>query len=198
MRCRFTTRRRPILAVGIVLVSTQPRTTSSVMSSRPSICAKTACEQNGAVRKSVTFSTAPVTVNPTIPDSSMYSPYTRQQVASCDMYKIHMYIIHSKWHVYIRHLWFFVMTERLSDRGLRLLQAASIKELAEAGPTDYVRWQNIKRGKARIGADEIETLARAFPSYRWWLLTGEVMPEQGQTSPDYDEANQNLSSPNAG
>ncbi|GAB7561918.1 hypothetical protein nrt1_61150 [Pseudomonas aeruginosa] len=114
------------------------------------------------------------------------------------MYKIHMYIIHIKWHVYIRHLWFFVMTERLSDRGLRLLQAASIKELAEAGPTDYVRWQNIKRGKARIGADEIETLARAFPSYRWWLLTGEVMPEQGQTSPDYDEANQNLSSPNAG
>ncbi len=114
------------------------------------------------------------------------------------MYKLHMYIIHSKWRVYIRHLWFFVMTERLSDRGLRLLQAASIKELAEAGPTDYVRWQNIKRGKARIGADEIETLARTFPSYRWWLLTGEVMPEQGQTSPDYDEANQNLSSPNAG
>jgi hypothetical protein len=114
------------------------------------------------------------------------------------MYKIHMYIIHSKWRMYIGHLWFFVMTGRLSDRGLRLLQAASIKELAEAGPTDYVRWQNIKRGKARIGADEIETLARAFPNYRWWLLTGEVMPEQGQTSPDYDEANRNLANPNAG
>ncbi|KWR84110.1 hypothetical protein RN02_06390 [Pseudomonas sp. PI1] len=56
--------RRPILAVGMVLVSTQPRTTSSVISSRPSIWAKTAWEQNGAERKSEIFSAAPVTANP--------------------------------------------------------------------------------------------------------------------------------------
>lgn len=49
-----------------------------------------------------------------------------------------------------------------------------------------------------VGADEIETLARVFPSYKWWLLTGEVLPDNGQTSPDYDEANRNLANPNAG
>ncbi|MEB4878217.1 DNA-binding protein, partial [Pseudomonas aeruginosa] len=30
------------------------------------------------------------------------------------------------------------------------------------------------------------------------LVTGNIAPESGQTSPEYDEANQNLSSPNAG
>lgn len=90
------------------------------------------------------------------------------------------------------------MDERLSDRGLRLLEMASIKDLAESGTTDYVRWQNIKRGKARIGADEIEVLGKSFPRYRWWLITGEVMPEIGQTSPEYDEANRNLTNPNVG
>ncbi len=75
---------------------------------------------------------------------------------------------------------------------------ALLKQLAEAGSTDYVRWQNIKRGKARIGANEIEILGRVFPDFRWWLLTGEVQPGIGQTSPDYDEANRNLANPNAG
>ena len=100
--------------------------------------------------------------------------------------------------MYIEHLWFFLMSEGITDRGLRLLEIASIKALAEAGSTAYVRWQNIKRGKARIGANEIEILGRVFPSYRWWLLTGEAMPEHGQTSPDYDEANGNQSGSSAG
>ncbi|HCG38763.1 MAG TPA: DNA-binding protein [Pseudomonas sp.] len=90
------------------------------------------------------------------------------------------------------------MSEGITDRGYRLLEIASLKTLADSGSTDYVRWQNIKRGKARIGANEVEILGRVFPSYRWWLLTGEVRPENGQTSPDYDEANRNLSSPSAG
>ncbi|MBS7661927.1 DNA-binding protein [Pseudomonas lalucatii] len=90
------------------------------------------------------------------------------------------------------------MSEGISDRGLLLLERASLKELAESGGTEYVRWQNIKRGKARIGANEIEILGRVFPRYRWWLITGEVMPENDQTSPDYDEANRNLIGRNAG
>lgn len=68
----------------------------------------------------------------------------------------------------------------------------------KAGETDYPRWMNVKRGRARVGADEIETLARVFPTYKWWLLTGEVLPDNRQTSPDYDEANRNLANPNAG
>jgi hypothetical protein len=100
--------------------------------------------------------------------------------------------------MYIEHLWHFSMSEGINDRGLRLLDMASMKALVEIGETEYVRWQNIKRGKARIGANEIEILGRAFPQYRWWLMTGDVIPGQGQTSPDYDEANRNLTGQNAG
>lgn len=90
------------------------------------------------------------------------------------------------------------MSEQISNRGMLLLEAASIKTLAEAGSTEYMRWQNIKRGRARLGANEIEILGRVFPQYRWWLLTGEIQPGIGQTSPDYDEANSKLAKPSAG
>lgn len=100
--------------------------------------------------------------------------------------------------MYIIHLWYFSMSQGLSDRAMLLLEMASIKTLEHMGDTPYVRWQNIKRGKARIGADEIEALGKMFENYRWWLMTGEVMPEKGQTSPEYDEAHSNLSNQNAG
>lgn len=109
-----------------------------------------------------------------------------------------MYIVPKWLGMYIEHLWHLLMSEGISDRGLQLLELASLKELAESGSTDYVRWQNIKRGKARIGANEVEILGRVFPQYRWWLMTGEVMPENNQTSPEYDEAKRSVTSPNAG
>lgn len=71
-------------------------------------------------------------------------------------------------------------------------------ELSKARDIGYPRWVNIKRGRARVGADEIEILSKLYPSYRWWLLTGDVLPENGQASPDYDEANRNLANPHAG
>lgn len=90
------------------------------------------------------------------------------------------------------------MIEGISARGMELLEMASIKRLTELGSTDYIRWQNIKRGKARLGANEVEILGRAFPAYRWWLITGEVDPDNKQTSPDYDLANARLHKPSAG
>lgn len=90
------------------------------------------------------------------------------------------------------------MSDRLSDRALQLISTASLVELSKAGETDYPRWVNIKRGRARVGADEIEILGKLYPRYRWWLLTGEVMPENDQTSPEYDEINRSLTNVNAG
>lgn len=98
----------------------------------------------------------------------------------------------------IIHKWYFRMTDGVSDRALLLLEATSLKELAEVNSKEYVRWQNIKRGKARIGAEEIEALANLYKNYRWWLITGEVMPDKGQTSPEYDQANRNLQTQSAG
>lgn len=75
------------------------------------------------------------------------------------------------------------MSGTLTDRALQLINATSLVELSKAGDTDYPRWVNIKRGRARVGADEIEILSQLYPSYRWWLLTGEEKPEIEQTSP---------------
>ncbi|EMM8838506.1 MULTISPECIES: DNA-binding protein [Pseudomonas] len=90
------------------------------------------------------------------------------------------------------------MAESMANRALQLLDQTSLKELAEVNSKDYVRWQSIKRGRARIGAEELEQLGKIYPQYRWWLMTGEVMPEIGQVSPSYNEANSNLPSQNAG
>ncbi|ARU87329.1 DNA-binding protein [Pseudomonas sp. M30-35] len=90
------------------------------------------------------------------------------------------------------------MSESMLDRVLKLLDATSLKDLAEVNSKEYVRWQSIKRGRARISAEEIDQLGKLYPNYRWWLMTGEVMPDKGQTSPEYDEANRNLTSQNAG
>ncbi|MEB4808273.1 DNA-binding protein, partial [Pseudomonas aeruginosa] len=56
---------------------------------------------------------------------------------------------------------------------------------------DRYRWGNVRNGKARITDAEIEAVIQIFPQYALWLVTGNIAPESGQTSPEYDEANQN-------
>jgi hypothetical protein len=85
--------------------------------------------------------------------------------------------------------------QRLSDRANALIALAGLDAFAPVNTKEYYRWSNIKRGKARLGPEEIEQLNEKFPRYRWWLSTGEVMPEAGQTSPEYDEANAKLATP---
>ncbi|WP_236211580.1 DNA-binding protein [Metapseudomonas otitidis] len=74
----------------------------------------------------------------------------------------------------------------ISDRALLLIGMSSLKDLANAGDTNYPRWVSIKRGRARVGADEVEILGTVYPQYRWWLSTGEVLPDIGQVSPPLD------------
>lgn len=89
------------------------------------------------------------------------------------------------------------MTDPIADRAIQLIDLAGLTAFAETGTKEYFRWQNVKRGRARIGTEEIEKIGKIFPQYRWWLTTGEVMPDCGQTSPEYDQANSNLPKQNA-
>lgn len=63
---------------------------------------------------------------------------------------------------------------------------------------DRYRWGNIRNGKARLSDAEISAVVEIFPSYALWLVSGNIAPEIGQTSPDYDEANEKLDEQNAG
>ena len=63
---------------------------------------------------------------------------------------------------------------------------------------DRYRWGNIRSGKARLSDAEIEAAVKVFPHYALWLVSGEIAPECGQTSPSYDEINRSLATPSAG
>ncbi|MCP8478418.1 DNA-binding protein [Pseudomonas sp. ZM24] len=76
------------------------------------------------------------------------------------------------------------MAQGMADGALQLLELTSLKDLAEVNSKEYVRWQSIKRGRARFAVDELEQLMELHPQYRWWLMTGDAMPELGQVSPE--------------
>lgn len=84
------------------------------------------------------------------------------------------------------------MKDTISNRAIKLIQATSLVELSKAGATDYPRWVNIKRGRARVGAEEIEILGKLYPSYRWWLLTGEECSEIDQFTPGFSSSGELL------
>ncbi|GJN44766.1 hypothetical protein [Pseudomonas tohonis] len=88
--------------------------------------------------------------------------------------------------------------ESIQDRAITLIYKAGLDDLVRASEINYPRWKNLRHRKARISTEEVEVLVRLYPKYALWLASGQIAPECGQTSPDYDEAHKNLSVPNAG
>ncbi|MEN1395259.1 hypothetical protein, partial [Pseudomonas aeruginosa] len=90
----------------------------------------------------------------------------------------------------------------IKQRVITILSWSDIRlpKLEELTGISRYTWSNLKNpSKNReIKEEEILAIAKVFPQFRWWLLTGEVMPEVGQTSPDYEDANQNLANQGAG
>lgn len=63
---------------------------------------------------------------------------------------------------------------------------------------DRYRWGNIRNGKARLSDAEIDAVVALFPQYALWIASGQIAPECGQVSPDYEQAHSNLPNQNAG
>lgn len=78
--------------------------------------------------------------------------------------------------------------EILKSSGIRLPELE-----ARTGISRYT-WNNLKNParNREIKEEEILAIAKVYPQYRWWLISGEIMPEAGQTSPEYDKAHSNL------
>lgn len=90
------------------------------------------------------------------------------------------------------------MSNEQEDRFYLLLDMTSLDRLAKESGTKYSRWDNIKRRKIRMGAYEAGFLMSLYPQYSLWVGTGQVLPESGQTSPAYDEADRKLEEHKAG
>ncbi|MCY1274835.1 hypothetical protein D9M70_234640 [compost metagenome] len=72
------------------------------------------------------------------------------------------------------------------------------KRLEQLSGIDRERWYALRRGSRRVNEDDIKVLVEIAPEYALWMVTGKIAPECGQTSPEYDEANEKLPKPNVG
>ena len=88
--------------------------------------------------------------------------------------------------------------ESIQSRARLLIDKAGLDSLVRHGEISHSRWQSVRYKDIRMSTEELEVLQAVFPQYRLWLISGEVMPESGQTSPEFDEANRNLTGQNAG
>lgn len=76
----------------------------------------------------------------------------------------------------------------IAERVRALASIVGMDRLVRETPIGSNRWRTVLYNKdIRISTVEVEELCRLFPTYRWWLISGEVAPEIGQTSPEYDE-----------
>ena len=87
----------------------------------------------------------------------------------------------------------------INERVRTIASMAGMDRLVRETPIGTNRWRTVLYNKdVRISTEEVDVLGQLYPMYRWWLISGEVAPEIGQTSPDYDEANRNLTGQSAG
>ncbi len=64
--------------------------------------------------------------------------------------------------------------------------------LVKESEIGFQRWHSVRFKSVRMSTEELEVLQALFPCYRLWLICGEIAPEIGQTSPEFDEANSKL------
>lgn len=87
----------------------------------------------------------------------------------------------------------------LNERVRTVASIAGMDRLVRETPIGSNRWRTVLYNKdVRISTAEVEELGKLYPNYRWWMISGETAPQMGQTSPEYDEANRNLTGQNAG
>ena len=87
----------------------------------------------------------------------------------------------------------------INDRVRIIASMAGIDRLVRETEIGSNRWRTVMYNKeVRISTAELEAISKLYAAYRWWMMSGEVAPEIGQTSPEYDEANRNLTNHHAG
>ena len=75
----------------------------------------------------------------------------------------------------------------IHDRVVTLIDKDGLDNLVRKTEIGNTRWQTVKYKKARVSGDEIQALCKLYPQYAYWLTTGQIIPEAGQVSPDYEE-----------
>ncbi len=81
----------------------------------------------------------------------------------------------------------------MDERIRTLIDKIGIDELVRHTDIGSTRWRTVRYDKrTRISTKEVSALTSIRPQYALWLSSGQIAPEAGQTSPEYDEANAQL------
>lgn len=82
--------------------------------------------------------------------------------------------------------------ESIQERARSLIKRAGVDAVAKNSEIPHSRWLSVTYKNVRMSTNELEVLKNMFPSYALWLIAGTTEPSCGQTSPEYDEANEKL------
>lgn len=85
----------------------------------------------------------------------------------------------------------------IKERVITIIKSSGLKnpELEEKTGIGRYTWQNVRNKPEReLKTEEIEAIIKLYPQYALWIASGEIAPEVGQTSPEYDEVNSKLDS----
>lgn len=89
--------------------------------------------------------------------------------------------------------------ESIDSRIRTIIDKTTIDELVRKTTISGTRWRTVRYDKrTRVSTQELEALISIYPQYALWLNTGKIIPESGQTSPEYDEAQAHLNGAHAG
>lgn len=67
------------------------------------------------------------------------------------------------------------------------MKSLSAKELERLTNIDREKWYSLRNSRRRMNEEDISALNKIYPQYAYWLSTGQILPEVGQVSPDYEE-----------
>ena len=82
--------------------------------------------------------------------------------------------------------------ESIQGRARTLVKIKGVDHIAKHSDIKASRWSSVTYKNVRMSTEELEVLKDMYPQYALWLISGEIQPDYGQTSPEYDEVNSKL------
>ena len=84
--------------------------------------------------------------------------------------------------------------ETIRDRAIKALDFTMLKNPGLESKTGIksMDWANLRNKKIRLNEDHIECLKVVAPEFIYWIMTGKVLPEAGQISPELEDTRQKL------
>lgn len=71
-------------------------------------------------------------------------------------------------------------------RAIREIKGLSRTEFAKETGVPAKTWENVENGLQKANEDHLKAVAKRWPEYAYWLMTGNTIPEAGQISPDME------------